>query len=150
MNNNILSVVEKETPLHKTVTTKTEHDCYCHGAWSLPKEIQSKVTPYNCPCQEKLDKFRKESELNEYAAEREFLKQINFGPCIECKGTGRVINTTVTRHAKYLCVNGPQEGMRYTTEKMEKIDPNYLLYNSNRRADPQFKCVWVWEKSLLD
>jgi len=146
----VLSVVEKETAYQKTVTTKTEHECYCHGIWGLPKEIRTKVTHQNCPCQEKYDKFLDKTELNKHAAEREFLKQENFGPCLKCKGTGRAVRTNVQKNSKYLCVNGPQIGLKFTTIDMPNVDPNYTLYNCGSRSEPQFKCVWVWDKSLVD
>jgi hypothetical protein len=150
MDDKVILINEKETAFHKIITKKTEHDCYCHGAFISQREpeLRNKITHENCPCQEKLDKFTDKTELNCFAAEREFLKQENFGPCIPCKGTGRHVRTVTIKRTKYLCVNGPQEGDRFTTDDMSKANPNYVLYNSNGRTDPQFKCVWVWEKAF--
>ena len=74
----------------------------------------------------------------------------DFGPCLACKGTGKSICTLVTKHSKYFCLNGPQIGLRFTTEDMMNADPNYTLYNCGSRSEPNFKCVWVWDKSLVD
>ena len=72
----------------------------------------------------------------------------DYGPCLTCNGTGKAITISVTKKTKYICVNGPQEGLRFTTDDMPNADPNYILYNSNAGGEEKFKCVWDWENSL--
>jgi hypothetical protein len=137
----VISIENQETEFYKTTITKTQDDCYC-----MDYNWKENTNHQNCPCLEKFEKFRNESELNEFAAKREFEKIKDYGVCIECKGTNKRVFITRNKHFKYLCVNGPLAGKRYTTDD---ITDEYSLYNYSHGSKKDiYKAVWIYSDSL--
>ena len=93
----------------------------------------------------KIYKIPKTSELNHFAAEREFIGIKEHGPCVICKGTGKYIHTSIQKSTKFLCVGGPWTGQRSTQDDMVE---SYTLYNVGGRGSKNYKTIWVYAGSL--
>lgn len=171
-----LSTTVSETLYTKTTTTKTQDSkCYCDGAWEIrykthtyqsgntikDKQVTKQpITHKNCPCDSKYTAFKKKhkeeyKDLKDDAVLQRFLEIEDFGPCVKCKGTGKQIFTRKSALAKYLCVNGPYTGQRFTTVDMDELEEDYCLFNNSHRGThsgmgKNLKAIWVHEGSLKE
>jgi len=153
MTSKIISTTVKETPFLKTTTIKKEHECWCFEEYNPLIKYGSHVLQdhNNCMCSEKYDIFAKKyPDLNSVAIQKLFFAQTDFGPCVKCKGTGLQISTYITKNKKYLCINGPLQGKRFTTNDIEATEYEYQIFNNGSSGSKNFAAIWVYCESLLE